>query len=66
VARAERKDFVVLQNELSARQSLASARRAMLTALIDYNIAIIDLERAKGTLLDYNNIAVPEIGQSGP
>jgi outer membrane protein TolC len=41
VARAERKDFLVLNNELSARQSLASARRGMLTALIEYNIAVV-------------------------
>jgi outer membrane protein TolC len=59
VARAERKDFVVLNSELSARQSLANSRRAMLAAMVDYNIAIIDLERAKGTLLTYNNVVIP-------
>jgi hypothetical protein len=26
---------------------------------VDYNIAVIDLERAKGTLLDYNNVVIP-------
>ena len=59
VARAERKDFNTLNNELSARQSLASSRRAMLNAIVEFNIAIIDLERSKGTLLRYNNVVIP-------
>ncbi len=58
VARAERKDLNTLNSELAARQALASERRAMLNALVEYNIAIVDLERAKGTLLQYNNIDV--------
>ncbi|MBU0718042.1 MAG: TolC family protein [Planctomycetes bacterium] len=58
VARAERKDVNTLTNELNARNSLAAARRAMLRAMIAYNIAIIDLEQAKGTLLRYNNVAI--------
>lgn len=62
VARAERKDYNTLTNELGARQSLANARRAMLAAVVDYNIAIVDLERAKGTLLNYNNVVIPESG----
>lgn len=56
VARAERKDLNTLNSELSARQSLANSRSAMLNTMVDYNIAIIDLERAKGTLLPYNNV----------
>jgi len=59
VARAERKDFNTLNSELSARQSRANARRAMILAMVEYNIAIIDLERAKGTLLNYNNVVIP-------
>jgi len=59
VARAERKDINTLNSELSARQSLANARRAMVAAMVEYNIAIIDLERAKGTLLTYNNVFIP-------
>jgi outer membrane protein TolC len=59
VARAERKDFNTLINELNSRQRLASTRRAMLSVMVDYNIAIIDLERAKGTLLEYNNVMIP-------
>ena len=59
VARAERKDLNTLNSELGARQNLAAARRALLSAMVDYNIAGIDLERAKGTLLDYHNVLVP-------
>lgn len=58
VARAERKDFNTLTTELNSRQRLAGARRAMLAAMIDCNIAVIDLERAKGTLLRYNNVVI--------
>jgi hypothetical protein len=62
VARAERKDYNTLSNELGARQSLANARHAMLAAMVDYNVAIVDLERAKGTLLNYNNVVIPDSG----
>lgn len=62
VARAERKDYNTLSNELGARQSLANARRAMLASMVDYNVAIVDLERAKGTLLNYNNVVIPDSG----
>ncbi len=58
VARAERKDINTLNSELNARQGLAGARRALIQLMVEYNIAIVDLERAKGTLLTYNNIAV--------
>lgn len=59
VARAERKDYNTLINELGARRTLAQTRRALLGAMVDYNIAIIDLERAKGTLLPYNSVVIP-------
>jgi len=59
VARAERKDINTLNSELAARRSLAESRRGMLRVMADYNIAIIDLERAKGTLLRYNNVVLP-------
>lgn len=61
VARAERRDFVVLNQELGARQSLADARRTLLAAMVAYNIALIDLERAKGTLLEYHNVVIPGV-----
>lgn len=60
VARAERKDINTLNSELGARQSLANARRVLIASMVDYNIAIIDLERAKGTLLTYDNVVVPD------
>lgn len=56
VARAERKDLNTLNSELSAREALAAERRTMLNALVEYNIAIVDIERAKGTLLRYDNV----------
>jgi outer membrane protein TolC len=55
-ARAERKDFVTLNTQLNTEQSLAQARRDLLAALVDYGVAIIDLERAKGTILKYNRV----------
>ncbi len=60
IARAERKDFTALNQELGARNALATSRSALLDALVQYNIAIIELERSKGTLLDYNNISLLE------
>ncbi|MGD2108319.1 MAG: TolC family protein [Phycisphaerae bacterium] len=60
VARAERKDINTLLNELGARRALANIRRTMLSAMVEYNIAIADLERAKGTLLNYNNVVIPD------
>lgn len=59
VARAERKDINTLSTELNARQSLAAARRGLIGTMVEYNIAIADLERAKGTLLLYNNVVIP-------
>lgn len=58
IARAERKDFLTLNQELGARRSLASSRNSLLDALITYKIAVAALERAKGTLLHYNNVEI--------
>jgi len=58
IARAERKDFNTLTNELNARRSLAGARRTLIGAMVEYNIAIIKLEQAKGTLLRYSNVVI--------
>ena len=62
IARAERKDLNTLNSELAAHRGLATARRNMLSAMVEYNIAIIDLERAKGTLLEHHNITIPKTG----
>jgi outer membrane protein TolC len=60
ILRAERRDFPQLSQELSAHQSLAASRSNLLNSMVDYNIAIITLERTKGTLLEYNNVFLPE------
>lgn len=56
IARAERKDFLTLNNELNTRTSLATNQSNLLSSLVDYAIAIIDMERAKGTLLEYDRV----------
>jgi outer membrane protein TolC len=58
IARAETKNFVQLNQELNALQSLASSRRSLLKSLVDYNLAIVQLEKSKGTLPTYNNIVI--------
>jgi outer membrane protein TolC len=58
-ARAETQNYIQLSNELGAIQQLAALRNELLNAIMEYNIAIIELERAKGTLLDYYNVVVP-------
>ena len=63
VARAESKNYLQLSRELDALQSLASSRRTLLQSLVDFNMAIIELERAKGTLPEYNNIVLLPEGE---
>ncbi|MBN1343825.1 MAG: TolC family protein [Phycisphaerae bacterium] len=58
--RAERKSPSELQTELAGQENLAQARRTFLQALIAYNVAIAELERAKGLLLHYNNVVLEE------
>jgi outer membrane protein TolC len=50
--------FVQLQ--LDAQERLARAQAEEAAAMRDYNIAIARLERAKGTLLRYNNVVMEE------
>jgi outer membrane protein TolC len=47
-----------LETELANIEQLAANRRTLLQVLIDYNIGIVQLEKAKGTLLDHNNVTV--------
>lgn len=56
--RAERRDPDQLNRELNARTGLATARSQLVDSLLRYNFAITELERAKGTLLQYNNISI--------
>ena len=58
--RAERRDPNQLNLELSAQQRLSNARQSLLQSLLNYNFSISRLERAKGTLLEFNNITVAD------
>ncbi|MCP4591653.1 MAG: TolC family protein [bacterium] len=58
IIRAERKDFTQLSMELDAHRGLAAARQALLESLASYNVAIIEVEKAKGTLLEYNSVSL--------
>lgn len=58
--RQERKSPAELDAVLSAQTNLAQTKRALLQAVINYNTGIIDVERAKGTLLEYNNVVLSE------
>jgi outer membrane protein len=59
---AEKKRFDVgmatSHDVLEFQRDLASSRASHLRAIIDYNKALIDLERAKGTLLDSYQIQI--------
>ncbi len=60
-ARTQRIDPSYLQTELGAVEQLANSRTRLARLLVDYNIALVQLEKAKGTLLDYNNIVVSDV-----
>lgn len=47
-----------LQLKLSAQETLATAQLAELAALIDYNVAIIELNQATGALLDTQPVRI--------
>lgn len=49
-----------IQVKLQAQETLANEAREQAAAIANYNIAIQRLERAKGTLLKYNNIQLKE------
>lgn len=59
-ARRERLSPPQLETELASQEQLAAAKRQLLQSLINYNVAIVNLERAKGTLLNYNNVALAD------
>ncbi|MFQ6048202.1 MAG: TolC family protein, partial [Phycisphaerae bacterium] len=58
--RKEAMDPNTLNLILNAQETLAAARRSLLQALVGYNIAIVNLERSKGTLLNYNNVVLAD------
>jgi outer membrane protein TolC len=47
-----------LDVQLNAQTSLAQARQVLLNALTSYNIAVVELERSKDTLLNYDNVVI--------
>ena len=58
--RQENKNPAQLDTILGSQQSVAQSRRALLQAIVTYNPGIVDVERAKGTLLEYNNVVLSE------
>ncbi|HUW84832.1 MAG TPA: TolC family protein [Phycisphaerae bacterium] len=58
--RKETMDANTLNTIFGSQESLAAARVRLLQALVGYNIAIVNLERSKGTLLKYNNVVLAE------
>jgi outer membrane protein TolC len=59
-ARTQQINPTFLQTELQTVELLASNRRTLLQVIVDYNLGIVQLERAKGTLLDYNNVVISD------
>lgn len=51
-----------VDRKLNQQERLAEARRARAASVTNYNNAIAQLERAKGTLLRYNNVIMEEAG----
>ncbi len=60
-ARTQRIDPNYLQTELGAVEQLASTRTTLLRLVTEYNVGLVQLEKAKGTLLDYNNVVVADV-----
>ncbi|MCG3178237.1 MAG: hypothetical protein BIFFINMI_00563 [Phycisphaerae bacterium] len=56
VERREKLSPEYLNVQLTAQETLANARRALQSAIVNYNNAIIRLEQAKGTLLRFDKI----------
>ena len=53
-------DVYFVQTKLDAQDRVANAERREATELMNYNTAISRLEKAKGTILRYNNIMMEE------
>jgi len=49
-----------INTKLDLQTRLADEQRREITAIASYNIAISALERAKGTLLRYDNVVLEE------
>lgn len=58
--RAESKSPEQLNTIFNAQLQVANTRQALLQQVVSYNQSIVDVERAKGTLLEYNNVRLVE------
>ncbi len=58
--RQERKSPAELDTVLSAQVNLFTSRQALLQSVVTYNQGVVDVERSKGTLLNYNNVVLSE------
>ena len=45
-----------LQTKLQAQETLAEAKRGYVRVVVEYNVALVELERAKGTVLELNGV----------
>lgn len=59
-ARTEAISPTYLETELNTIEQLANTRNGLVQVITDYNVAIVQLEKAKGTLLEYNNVVVSD------
>lgn len=59
-ARTQRIDPPYLQTELNAVEQLNNTRTRLLDLVVQYTTAVPQLERAKGTLLEYNNVSISD------
>src|SRR5262249_39703143 len=62
--REERKSPEQLNTVFNAQLQLGSTRQQLLQSIVTYNQAIVEVERAKGTLLEYDNVVLQ--GGHGP
>lgn len=54
-------DIGFLDRKLFAQERLAQFQSVLAQAILKYNVAIADIHRAQGTLLQYNNINLAEL-----
>ena len=59
--RYEEAKLGTIQEVLDAQAALSDARRRSLRALIDLNNSLVDVERAKGTLLEASRVAIEPV-----
>jgi len=58
IARVLKYDRTTVLRVIDSTTELATDRQQLLQSLTNYNIGLINLERQKGTLLEYNNILI--------